>query len=314
MKHVWSLDEVRLDDACLTIGSFDGVHRGHQYIVRSMVEAAHRASSPAAVLTFYPHPAVVLRGQTAPFYLSTPEERAALLGELGVDLVITQPFSRDLAQTTAADFMAWLKRQLGLRQLWVGHDFALGRGREGNTAHLQQLGEQMGFTLHVLPPLDAEGQIISSSAIRTLLQAGQVAQAADMLGRRYRLSGEVVRGDGRGRSLGIPTANLSVWSGKLLPAHGVYACWAHFEGRAWGAATNIGIRPTFDGNAVAPHVEAHMLDFDGDLYGCPVELEFVEHLRGEVRFASVFDLLTQVQQDIARTRQLLAALPAVAPL
>ncbi len=306
MQHYWSLDDVSLSDAWLTIGSFDGVHRGHQKIIHGLVEAAHAAQAPAVVLTFYPHPAVVLRGQAGPFYLMKPETRAEMLGKLGIDVVITHPFSRELAAMSADEFVALLKQRLGLQQLWVGYDFALGRGREGDVPKLQQLGEAMGYSVHVVPPVEMDDQTISSSQIRTLLQGGEVARAARMLGRPYCLTGEVVHGDGRGRSIGIPTANLAIWLDQILPANGVYACHILIGEKRWAAATNVGLRPTFDGSAVLPQVEAHILDFDGDLYGQVIQLEFIERLRGEQRFASIFELVEQIRQDITQTRTIIS--------
>lgn len=309
MLHYRSLETVSLQRVWLTIGSFDGVHRGHQEIIRGLSAGARLGGAPAVALTFFPHPARVLRGQNGPFYLTTPERRAELLGEAGADIVVTLPFDDVIAATSAYDFLSYLRRRLDFRQLWVGRDFALGRGREGNVERLAQLGEELDYHLHIVPSVEENGQAISSSRIRTLLQSGDVAQAAVLLGRPYAFSGEVIHGDERGRSIGIPTANLAVWAEQILPANGVYACRARVGAAGHGAisraaAVNIGVRPTFDGSATLPHVEAHLLDFSGDLYSQSLTLEFIARLRGEQRFPGVEALVAQINLDIQRTREI----------
>src|SRR3990172_3164460 len=194
MRHFWSLEEVQLQNSWLTIGSFDGVHRGHQEIVNRLIAGGHPVGSPAVVLTFFPHPAFVLGKREKPFYLTSPEERAKLLGELGADVVITHPFDRQVASTSAYDFMAKLKEHLNLKHLIVGDDFALGRNREGNISALRRLGaEVFGYTLEVMPPVTNTGEKISSSQIRSALADGNVERAAELLGRPYALTGEVVQ-------------------------------------------------------------------------------------------------------------------------
>jgi riboflavin kinase/FMN adenylyltransferase len=304
MQLFSSLDNTHTDGVWLTIGSFDGVHRGHQEIIRRLAAGAHAQTVPAVVLTFYPHPAIVLRGSNGPFYLSSPNERAEIIGSLGVDIVILQRFDRQLADTSARDFVIKLKERLGLRHLLIGHDFTLGRRREGDIPTLKRLGEELGFEVEVHQPVLLEGQVISSSQIRSALTAGNVEHAQQLLGRAYRLTGEVVPGDGRGRTIGIPTANLETWSDQVLPAAGVYACRAQIRDKIFRAATNIGVRPTFDGTSTLLHVETHLLDFQGDLYGQKVQLDFLTRLRGEQKFPNVQALVAQIQEDIARTRQL----------
>lgn len=306
MQHFRSLDGVQLHHAWLTIGSFDGVHLGHQEVVRRLVAGAKHVGSPAVVLTFFPHPAIVLKKRQEPFYLTTPNERAKLLGELGVDVVITHPFNREVSQISAHDFMVKLSAHLGLRHLCVGHDFALGRNREGNVARLKTLGDGLGYKVDVVQPITLEGDIISSSEIRANLATGNIKRANQLLGRPYQLSGEVVTGDGRGKTIGIPTANLSVWEERAIPKGGVYVCRAYVDGVGMSAVTNIGYRPTFEDQTNTPHVETHILDFMDEIYGKEVQLDFVDYLRAEERFESVNALVKQINLDIAQARQYFA--------
>jgi len=307
MEHYRSLDAVHLQGAWLTIGAFDGVHLGHRALVEPFAEAAHAAGAPAVALTFFPHPSVVLHKQRTPFYLSTPEEKAELLGALGVDVVITHPFNRRVAAMSAREFVRRLKTHLGLRMLWVGYDFALGRNREGDIPTLRRLGREMGFEVRVVDAVRVEGEIVSSSRIRALLAAGEVEAANRLLGRPYRVSGRVVRGDGRGRALGFPTANLRLWARRMVPGAGVYVARAFLaSGEAYGAVVNIGVRPTFEVHPRAPRVEAHLLGFAGDLYGQCLTLEFWQRLRGERRFPSPEALAEQIRRDVARAQEVLA--------
>lgn len=302
MQHYWSLEDVQLKNTWLTIGSFDGVHLGHQEIVRRLTTGAQQFGSPAVVLTFFPHPAIVLGKRNDHRYLTTPEERAALLVELGVDVVITHPFDLQLAATSAMAFMEKLVAQLRISHLLVGHDFALGKNREGDVVKLRQLGEQLGYTLDVVPPFKIGEQLVSSSRVRKVLNAGDVTQAAVLLGRPYRVSGEVISGDGRGRSIGIPTANLAVWPERVIPKPGVYVCRSQLDDKTWGAVTNIGVRPTFENQPVLPRVEVHLLDFDADIYGQKIQLDFLSRLRDEQRFPGVQALVEQIRRDIAAAR------------
>jgi len=316
--HTYSLDDLSLQNARLTIGIFDGVHRGHRQILQPLVAEAHAAGEPAVVLTFSPHPAVVLGGKTDFKYLTTPEELLVLLEALGVDALITQAFSREFADQTAADFMRHVTRSLALRRLFIGYDTALGRGREGDAARLTEIGKELGYTVQAFPALSDERGVISSTRIRQSISAGQVSAAARDLGRYYDLSGPVIHGDGRGHMINLPTANLAVPGSKILPLNGIYACWAWLEPSSRGsaedparpekhpAAVNIGVRPTFTPDLPAPAVEAHLLDFERDLYGQQVRLEFVEYLRPEAKFSSVPALMNQIWADIDLTRKILA--------
>ena len=307
MQHYWSLEAVSLDNVWLAIGAFDGVHCGHQEILRQLTADAHQVGATVIVLTFHPHPIVVLRGYQEPLYLTTPERRAELLGEYGADVVITLPFTREMAALTAQQFLKQLQAHLEIHQLWVGYDFAMGRNREGNAAALRQLGHTFGYTFREIPAVLVDGEIVSSSQIRSLLTAGEVGQAARKLGHPFQVEGKVIPGDGRGRTIGILTANLQTAPQIFLPRRGVYACWAELEGKHWPAATNVGIRPTFDNvpSSAASTLETHLLDFQGDLYGQKITLEFITRLRDEQRFANASVLVNQIHQDIINVREAL---------
>jgi len=306
MQHYRTLEGLQVSGAWVTVGTFDGIHRGHRALLTHMAESAHTAGRPAAVITFFPHPAVVLRGLEIPYYLTTPEERAELIGQTGIDLVVTLEFNHALAALSAREFMQRLADHLGLNQLWAGFNFALGRNREGNLDSLRELGQELGYTVHVVEPVMLDGQPVSSSQVRALLAEGQVAAAAGLLGRLYSVEGPVIHGDARGRTIGFPTANIQVWPEKVLPANGVYACWALLGGRRLPAVTNIGVRPTFGTLPPLPRVEAFLIDFDGDLYDQPLGLQFVERLRPEQRFPSVEALVNQIQADVRTAAEVLA--------
>jgi len=295
-----------LHDARVTIGSFDGVHRGHQLIIHRLVKSAREAGAPAVVITFYPHPAVVLGKKANHYYLSHPAEREEMLKQLGVDEVITLAFSRELAALSPEEFLTPLKSHLGMKELWVGYDFALGRNRAGNTQRLSELGEEFGYELKLLDPFQQDDKVISSSLIRDCLANGDMEAANNMLGRTYSLTGTVVVGDGRGRQIGFPTANLSFWEEKLVPRNGIYAGWAWVEGRRYGTAINIGLRPTFGDDLLHPRVEPFILDFDCDIYGEEIRVEFLKFLRPEARYDSIDRLIAQIFKDVENTREVLA--------
>jgi riboflavin kinase / FMN adenylyltransferase len=303
-NHYYSLEAAQLNGIWLTIGVFDGVHRGHQEIVQQLTAGAHANGAPAVVLTFAPHPAIVLAGRDIKS-LTTPDERAEILFSLGINDVITIEFTRELAEHSAEDFMADLKHHLGLKKLLIGYDFALGKGRAGNFERLTQIGKDLDYDVSAVAAVRLNNEIVSSTLIRQQIAEGAVALAADKLGRCYSVAGPVVPGDGRGRTIGIPTTNIDVPAEKVIPLNGVYACRALVDGKKHRAVVNIGVRPTFTGGDVLPRVEAHLLDYSSDLYGKTVTLEFVERLRGEQKFSSVDALVTQIRIDIEKAKELL---------
>jgi riboflavin kinase / FMN adenylyltransferase len=304
MQHYRSLEEVNLQNSWLTVGVFDGVHRGHQEIIENLTTGAHANGAPAVVLTFDPHPASVLSGHEIKC-LTLPDERADLLAALGVDVVVTEPFTRELSTVTAYNFMLRLKRQLGFQHLLIGYDFALGKGREGNATRLTEIGLELGYSVKVVSALSDESGVISSTEIRKLIEVGNVTEATRLLGHPYSLHGPVIHGDGRGRTLNVPTANISYSHNKMIPAKGIYACWAYLNNKKYRAAINIGTNPTFTPDKQSPNVEAHLLDFRREIYGEDLKLEFVARLRDELRFDSIDVLVEQIWKDVAITREVL---------
>ncbi len=288
----------------LTMGVFDGVHRGHQYLIQQTAEAAAAVGGKAGMITFWPHPLEVLRPTMQVRYLTMLEEKLDVLASLGkLDMVVVVPFTPTLALTSAGDFMAMLARHMTLRALVEGADFAFGHDRGGDMAFLRAYGQAHGFTVHTIDLQLADHERISSTRVRRLLSEGQVEEAAALLGRAYSVRGLVVRGDQRGRLLGFPTANLSIDPQKILPADGVYAVRVRIDQTTYAGVTNIGVRPTLDGTR---HLtEVYLFDMQRDLYGKALEVQFIARLREERRFAGVEALKAQIAADVQQARVLL---------
>ncbi len=295
----------RWPDGAVALGNFDGVHLGHQELVRQLRERSAAERLPAVALTFDPHPLTVLAPARAPVPLTTLDERARLLRAAGLDGVVALPFTEELSQCPAEEFARrYLAEWLRARWVAVGDGFRFGRGRAGDAALLAREGEQLGFGVLVVPPVLEGGLPVSSTRVREALGSGAVEVAARLLGRPHRLRGHVVEGARRGRTLGFPTANL-VPPGVALPADGVYAGWVWLDADRRPAVVNVGRRPTFDHGEL--RLEAHVLDWAGDLYGRELELAFVARLRGEQRFEGPDALVAQIRRDLARARELLGA-------
>jgi riboflavin kinase/FMN adenylyltransferase len=271
-----------------------------------LVGGARDAGVPSVVVTFFPHPQFVLRGESRPYYLTLPEKRAQLLAEMGVDFVFTYPFDEKISRLSARDFISNLYDGFHFTELLIGYDFALGRDREGGRDHLGEIGKDLGYAVRVISPHMVEDEVVSSSKIRELIREGDIRMAKSLLGREFSLNGEVIKGDNRGKSLGFATCNLEVHSEVVNIKPGVYASRALVEGKLWPAVTNIGFRPTFGQDLSTPRIEAHLLDFSGDIYGQEVELFFVDHLRDEMKFSNPDILIAQIEKDIGQTRQILA--------
>ncbi len=289
----------RLDDAssAVTIGVYDGVHRGHQAVLRDLESRADEVGARRrVVLTFDPHPLAVVAPERAPKLLTTLDRRIEILESLGVDVVGVLPF-RQIRQMHPDEFIQRvLVDALHARLVVVGTNFRFGLDREGDVATLRRVGATLGFDVDAVELLRGDGATLSSSAIRAMLARGDVRHAAEALGRPHEVAGRVVAGDRRGRQIGFPTANLAVPTELMIPADGVYAVWAEVSGGRHRAVVNIGTRPTFDGGDRV--VEAHLLDFDQDLYGLDMRLEFVDRLRDERRFAGIDELVGQIRHDI----------------
>jgi riboflavin kinase / FMN adenylyltransferase len=284
----------------VAVGVFDGVHQGHRQLLRGMTAAAKADGAATAVLTFFPHPRAVIQNLSGRLYLGTLAERVELLAAEGIDIIITHPFNEEVRQTRAAEFVRQLRDHLNLRQLWGG-SFSLGYEREGDAEFLRKMGVEQGFTVHEVSQLVLwRDKRVSSSRIRRGLDDGNMDEVTGCLGRPYQVSGVVVVGDKRGRTIGFPTANLYPWEQQLLPANGVYASYAWINGRRFTAATNVGVRPTVDGHKLT--VEAHLLDFNEDIYGQPLKLDFVHRLRDERKFAGLDELVNQIQADVNQVR------------
>jgi riboflavin kinase / FMN adenylyltransferase len=290
----------------LTIGSFDGIHRGHQYLIRQVVERAAQIGAASALVTLHPHPKVVLRPDSPLQYLSTIEERLDLLAPLGLDYAVVFPFSLEMSQTRARDFVQMLIDHLHMVEIFCGADFALGYKREGNVAFLRTLGQEKGFAVTVVEPQRFDGEVMSSTHIRQSIAEGDLEAATRSLGRFPSLRGRVIRGDQRGRRLGFPTANLAVTERRLLPADGIYAVRVRVGAQWFGGAASIGIRPTFGGSHRT--VEVYILDFDQDLYDQVIEVQFVKRLRPEMKFDGAAALIAQMEKDVAESREVLATL------
>jgi riboflavin kinase/FMN adenylyltransferase len=284
----------------VSIGNFDGVHRGHQAMLAALVQRARSEKVPAVVLTFDPHPIELLRPDAAPPRLTTIAHRAELLERFGVDIVIVLPTTRQFLNLTAEDFFqAIVRTELQARGLVEGPNFYFGRNRAGSITVLKGFCTSHRMTLEVVAPVIVDEQLVSSSVIRSLIEAGDLTESVRLLGHSYRLSGTVGRGAERGRQLGFPTANL-VEVANLVPGNGVYAATTTIDGQRYSAAVNVGPNPTF--GEMSKKVEVHILDFSGDLYGKTLDVDFLQRIRDVSRFASVDELLSQLGKDLEEVR------------
>ncbi len=289
----------------VTVGTFDGVHRGHWEVLREIVRRADRTGRRSVLATFHPHPLRVVRPADAPPLLSTPAEKREILAESGLEYAVFLPFTPTLRQYPARRFVEEiLIGRLRMEELVIGYDHGFGRGREGGVGTLREIGAELGFDVDVVEAVGTGGEAVSSSRIRRLLAAGEVEDAARLLGRPYSLEGTVVQGERKGRELGFPTANVRVDDPeKMLPADGVYAARGWVRGERLPGLLHLGPRPTFEG--FGPTVELHLLDWSGDVYGERVRVELVRRLRGIEKFASVEALVDAMRGDAREGRRVL---------
>ena len=306
------VDRVPADvETAVSIGAYDGIHRGHRTVLSTLCDLARERGLAPAVVTFDEHPARVVRPENAPLLLTDNEQRMELFADVGIEWLYLLQFDQARSQTSGASFVQnTLVDRLNAKLIVVGSDFHFGKGRSGNVDTLREMGESLGFEvvgLDLFTQADA-AEPISSTAIRRALAGGDIESVTAMLGRRYEVRGEVVTGDQRGRLIGFPTANLAFEPDRAWPATGVYAAWVELaDGRRFGSALNIGMRPTFDQRAEHPTLEAHLLDFDEDLYGQQIAVKFVDFLRSEQRFNGIDEISAQLKKDVEAARMVLSA-------
>jgi riboflavin kinase/FMN adenylyltransferase len=292
--------ELAITGSVVTLGNFDGIHLGHQALVRHTVEESKRLGYPSIVLTFEPHPLKILAPERAPRLLLSYQDKLDLFQALGVDIVIAQRFDRQFASITAEDFVRrLLVGRLKAKKLWVGRDLRFGQGRKAGTDDLMRVAPQLGFQVGVLDPISSNGMRISSSRIRELVEAGCVDEVQPMLGRYHFVSGRVVAGQGRGRKLGFPTANISSQT-EVVPSNGIYATLITVRSRRWPSVSSVGVNPTFGEGPRT--VESFIFDFESDIYGEAAKLSFVKRIRDEKKFANVEDLIAEMHGDVDRAK------------
>lgn len=306
MQTITDITQRNPTPAVLTIGSFDGVHLGHRMLISEVIASARQKGVAAVALTFEPSPREVLQPGKPLAYLTRLPEKLALLEQTGLDETIVVPFTKELSQVQAPDFIAWLRRYLPFVEMWEGEGFALGHGRTGNTGVLAQLGEEMGFSLCIAPLVDIDGVPVSSTRIRESVMSGDMETATKLMGSYPAVPGTVVHGSKRGREMGYPTANLAITAYQALPPDGVFATWCtrHATGEVLPSVTSIGTRPTFEDDSRL--VEVHILDYDADLYGETLTAHFVKYLRPQLRFDGMAPLIAQMDKDTLTTRQVLS--------
>ena len=305
MKVIYHLEDLAPEYPLpiVTIGNFDGVHLGHQNLVRDLVTRAAKIGGTPVVVTFYPHPIQVLAPNNAPLQIQTLEQKLAIIESLGIPLVVVIPFNMKLAQTSAREFAVGLWERLRFKEIDVGPNFAFGHRRQGSINLLKEIGEGKGFVAGKIHQVQFRGNRVSSTTIRQALISGQVGLARRLLGRPYALKGIVIHGTGMGTRLQIPTANLKT-PNELIPRRGVYVTMFSVEGRRYDSVTNIGFRPTVNTEETASlSIETHMLDFEQDVYGKEAILEFLVYLRDERRFSGKAELVGRIQKDKENARR-----------
>lgn len=305
MRIISSLEicNKNFEGSAITIGNFDGVHKGHIEIFRHLKNRSRTLDLPAVVVTFEPHPLKVLSPGTSPPMITTFDQKASLIAGAGIDCLAVASFTPQFAQMKADDFVRdILCDSLGMRHMVIGHDYAFGRGREGNYKTLEKIGAERGFTFEDMNPIGEEGIVFSSSLVRRMVADGDVESASRILGRYHTISGSVVHGREIGQTIGFPTANIST-PNELIPADGVYAVMVSLEGQLVKGACNIGLNPTFDGGTHT--IEVYLLDFSDRIYGREISVSFIQRLRDVRKFPDASALMLAIRQDVERTRMIL---------
>lgn len=307
MKIYKNIEDIRapFSHACVTIGNFDGVHLGHQQLFAQVAYQAHQQKGTSVAITFDPHPLQILKPGGIKL-ISTCEQKIELVDMAGIDVMVIVPFTQEFAATTAEYFVdEILLKRIGMKELVVGYDYAFGKGRTGNISFLQQQGKEKGFSVAVVDAYYTQGTLVSSTHIRQLLAAGEMAEARRLLGRCYQIRGEVQLGKQRGgKEIGFPTANLKFADEDLVPRHGVYVSQVICDGKCYGGVINIGCNPTFGEQALV--AETHIFDFNQDIYGKPIKVNLLEFLRNERRFDNINELAAQIGRDVASARKILS--------
>ncbi len=300
--------EKKFDRSVITLGNFDGVHLGHQELVRMVIRRAKETGAASMVVTFRPHPLKILAPEKCPPLISIYEEKIKLFERLGIDVLVKIPFTVEFSAMTPEDFVKnILCDTLGAREIFVGCNYRFGRARKGDVQTLRRLGEQYGFTVREVEQVSLGGEVISSTKIRALLSEGEVEHAARLLGRNYAITGIVIKGDGRGKGLGFPTANIAP-KHAIIPSDGVYAVRLSVRDRLYDGIANIGMRPTFNKKVLA--IEVHVFDFNEDIYGEDISLYFIRKIREEKKFKNVEALVGQIRSDIEIAKDILASRPS----
>jgi len=306
MPVIYDLEELErpLKNPVLTIGNFDGVHRGHLALFQLIKERAMAIDGQSAVMTFEPHPLKVMSPGNGPSLITPTAKKLKLIEEAGIDVVFCIPFTKEFASIHAPDFVERiLVKKIGVKEIVVGYDCAFGFRREGNIELLKELSERFHYVVHVMEPIHIDHTLVSSTSVRKLVQEGNLSEAKKLLGRDHQISGVVVKGKNRGaRLLGFPTANLGLVD-ELVPKRGVYAVKVHVDNRTYNGVTNIGYNPTFGNGQMS--VETHLLDFSEDLVGKTIQVDFIERLREEKTFQSVKELADEIAKDIIQAREIL---------
>lgn len=290
-------------DSLVTIGVFDGVHLGHKYLISKLKELANQQSLRPIAITFNQHPHEILKPHSKPLFLTDAAEKAALLKNAGVETVIVLTFTLELSHLSARDFVLLLIKCLRMKGLVIGPDFALGKNVEGNIATIRRLGQELGFSVTVIPPVRMNEDIISSTAIRQAMADGNMQKVQQFMGRPFSLHGRVVHGQGRGAALGFPTVNLKILPGQALPSDGVYATLASVDGKTYPSVTNVGMNPTF-GNRTRT-IESFLFDYHASIYEHEVKIDFIDKIRNEIKFDNPDALTRQIAQDILHSKSIL---------
>lgn len=302
MKIVTSIRDLPDESIAITIGNFDGVHRGHQAMLSSIIDQCRQNQYKLVVITFRPHPVQILRPREN-FLINSYKERSELLSQMGVDYLIEIPFTRDLSTLLPEDFLDKFVMTPSLQKIFIGHDFAFGAQKKGDADFIASYSKSKQIDYQLMNEYSSESLKYSSTSVRNFLNDGDVVRASEILGRNFYVSGRIVKGAGRGKTIGFPTANISYDEARIIPQRGVYVTKTHYRDQLYYSVSNIGHNPTFSQRDELS-VETYILDFDQDIYGEEIKVEFIKRLRDERKFSSVNDLIVQIRKDVEQAREI----------